>query len=209
MGSAHQEFIVDMFTTFRGILWKYNPSHTETVRGGGGGGAQQSVLPRVHLSLKPFPIVCCMLNSSANLVKSLHSAEKLQGRLVGGKERNMTNSQELYYKCASTHMPRMKQQLYKPLSLLIKGKEKTFKEKDSMVLNNGFFLWPLYIATGCFLCHIKLGPDCHPNMTTFDTLEPSGNTCKRWLVSTMASCHARAQHGIVTLLSSKAHQCQK
>lgn len=35
MGSTHQEFIVDMFTTFRGILWKYKPSHTEMVRGGG------------------------------------------------------------------------------------------------------------------------------------------------------------------------------
>lgn len=36
-------------------------------------------------------------------------------------------------------MPRMKQQLYKLLSFLIKWKEKTIKEKDSMVLNKAFF----------------------------------------------------------------------
>lgn len=206
MGSTHQEFIVDMFTTFRGILWKYNPSHTEMVRGG----AQQSLyFQGCIFHWNPFLLYAACWILLQIWLRVCILQKNCKTGWLWGKERNMTNSQELYYKCASTHMPRMKQQLYKLLSFLIKGKEKTFKEKDSMVLNNGFFLWPLYIATGCFLCHIKLGPDCHPNMTTFDTLEPSGNTCKRWLVSTMASCRARAQHGIATLLSSKAHQCQK
>lgn len=90
-----------------------------------------------------------------------------------------------YWKCASTPIQRMKQELYKLFSFLIKRKEKTLKE--GMVLNNGFshlnvsFSHCTLLLGGFFLCCIKLGPDCHPNMATFDRLEPSSNTSKRWL----------------------------
>lgn len=71
---------------------------------------------------------------------------------------------------------------------LIKGKEKILKEKDSTVLQQWILLWksvfwPLFVATPCFLCCIKLGPDCHPNITTFDTLELWCNIWKTLLVS--------------------------
>lgn len=97
-------------------------------------------------------------------------------------KRNMTNSKVI--KNVQVQPYRRWNRNYTSFNFLIKGKEKTLNE--SMVLNNGFFHckvsfghWTLLL--GVSLCCIKRGPDCHPNMTTFDRLELSSNTCQRRL----------------------------
>lgn len=72
-------------------------------RGGGGQTTTEFLFSRAYFPLKPFAIIRCMLNS-ANLVKSSHSAEKLQAKLVVGKLNKQDKQQGVILKmCKYTY----------------------------------------------------------------------------------------------------------
>lgn len=205
MGSTHQEFIVDMFTTFRGVLWKYNPLHTETVRGG----AQHSLFSRVHLLLKPY----CMLHAEFFCKSSQDFAfcRKTASQVGCGGRKETRQTVRSDIKKVQVHACQgWNSSCTSSWVFLLSGRRKPLKRKTAWCWTRHFSMAKYLLATvHCYsvspMPH-QAGPWLPPKYIWAIRQYLQEMTL---LLSTMASCHAGAQHGIATLLSSKAHQCQK